>query len=62
MALAFGLSVLKIAGAIIVCGDRISNGMKTEIAKAKEWGIPVYRLLENGAGIMVMEYQEEKTK
>ena len=62
VALAFGLSVLKIAGAIIVCGDRISNGMKTEIAKAKEWGIPVYRLWENGAGIMVMEYQEEKTK
>lgn len=60
--LAFGLSVLKIAKAVVVCGDRNSNGMKAEMEKAKEWDIPVYRLWENGSGVMVMKEREEETE
>ena len=60
VALAFGLSVLKITSAVVVCGDRISNGMEAEIAKAKEWEIPVYRLWENKEGITLIEYREAK--
>ena len=59
VALAFGLSVIRIAKAVVVCGDRISKGMKAEMEKAKEWDIPVYRLWENETGVMVVEYQEE---
>lgn len=44
--LEFGLSVLKICKALIVCGDRISNGMKMEILTAMELKIPIYRLIE----------------
>lgn len=58
LALAFGLSVLRIAKGIVVCGDRISSGMKGEIEKAKEWGIPVYSLLESEAVVMLIRIEE----
>lgn len=58
VALAFGLSVLQIAKAMVVCGDRISNGMKAEISKAKEWGIPVYRLLESDTADRIVKTEE----
>ena len=53
--LQFGLSVLEICKAMVVCGDRISNGMKGEIEKAKKLHIPVYTLIErdNGVGIVL---------
>lgn len=47
--LAFGLSVLKLSKAIVVCGDRISKGMQGEIRLARELNIPVYALV-NPAG------------
>lgn len=36
--------------------------MKAEMEKAKEWDIPVYRLWENGPGVMVMKEREEETE
>lgn len=59
VALAFGLSVLKITRAVVICGNHISNGMKVEIEKAKELGIPVYRLWENETGVVVVKDKEE---
>ena len=38
LALDFGLAVLEQCDVIAVCGDRISNGMRGEIEKAKELG------------------------
>ena len=58
VALAFGLSVLRIAKSMVVCGDRISSGMNGEIEKAKEWGIPVYSLLESEAVVMLIRIEE----
>lgn len=57
-AFAFGLSVLRIAKGMVVCGDKISSGMKGEIEKAKEWGIPVYSLLESEAVVMLVRIEE----
>ena len=62
VAMEFVFSLIKIAKAVIVCGVYNSNSMKAEISKAKEWGIPIYRLLENEEGVMVIEYQEESVK
>lgn len=60
VALAFGLSVLKLCKALVICGDRISNGMKGEIKMAREMGIPVYRLIETGiSGITLVEEKEK---
>lgn len=44
VALDFGLSILKICKALVVCGDIISSGMAGEIRKARTLGIKVYRL------------------
>lgn len=41
----FCFSVLGICKAIVVCGNRISNGMKQEIQRARELEIPIYRLV-----------------
>lgn len=60
VALAFELSVLKIAKAMVVCGKRISSGMNGEIKKAKEWGIPVYSLLEGEMGNLFIRIEERK--
>ena len=43
---------------MVVCGDKISSGMKGEIEKAKEWGIPVYSLLESEAVVMLIRIEE----
>lgn len=60
--LAFGLSVLKLSKAVIVCGSRISSGMRGEIKMAGELHIPAYALLEYAGGIAVVKImQEEKT-
>lgn len=54
IALEFGLSVLKICKAMIVCGGRISDGMRGEIECAEQMGLDVYYLVEDkeGAGII----------
>ncbi len=44
-AISFGLSVLKLCKALVICGEQVSEGMRNEIGKAREWGIPVYRLI-----------------
>lgn len=48
VALDFGLAVLKICKALVICGDIISSGMVGEIRKARELGIKVYRLRITG--------------
>ena len=62
IALEFGLSVLKICKALVICGDVISEGMKGEIKKARELGIPVYQMIETGiAGFTVVEERNDIT-
>lgn len=56
--LAFGLSVLRLSKAIIVCGSRISSGMRGEIEMAGELNIPAYALLEQEGGAMLAEIKE----
>ena len=56
--LAFGLSVLRLSKAFIVCGSRISSGMQGEIKMAGELGIPAYALLEQEGGAMLAEIKE----
>lgn len=61
-ALAFGLDLLKLSKAVIVCGSRISSGMRGEIKMAGELHIPAYALMEHAGGIaMVKIMQEERT-
>lgn len=62
IALEFGLSVLKVCKALIVCGDTISSGMAGEIRKARELGIKVYRLRIEGekAVLTKMEALEDE--
>lgn len=60
--LAFGLSVLRLSKAIIVCGSRISSGMRGEIRLAGELDIPAYALIEYKDRIALAEItQEERT-
>ena len=56
--LAFGLSVLKLSKAIIVCGSRISSGMRGEIRMAGELHIPAYALLEQEGGAVLAEIKK----
>mgnify|MGYP001125006856 FL=1 len=59
--LAFGLSVLRLSKAIIVCGSRISSGMRGEIRLAGELNIPAYALIESVGGFALAKItQEEK--
>lgn len=61
-ALAFGLSILKLSKAVIVCGNRISSGMRGEIKTAGELNIPAYALVESTSGITLAKImQEERT-
>ena len=61
-ALAFGLSILKLSKAVIVCGNRISSGMRGEIKMAGELNIPAYALIEYEGRIALAEItQEERT-
>ena len=60
--LAFGLSILRLSKAIIVCGSRISSGMRGEIRLAGELDIPAYALIEYEGRIALAEItQEERT-
>ena len=59
-ALEFGLSVLKLCKALVICGNVISNGMQGEIRRARELGIPIYRMVETGiSGFILVEEREE---
>ncbi|MCM1375169.1 MAG: hypothetical protein NC305_05150 [Lachnospiraceae bacterium] len=61
-ALAFGLSILKLSKAIVVCGSRISSGMRGEIKMAGELNIPAYALIEHAGGAaMAKIIREERT-
>lgn len=56
--LAFGLDLLKLSSAIIVCGSRISSGMRGEIRMAGELHIPAYALLEQEGDAVLAEIKE----
>ena len=58
-ALAFGLSILKLSKAVIVCGNRISSGMRGEIKMAGELDIPAYALVESTSGITLAKIMQE---
>lgn len=61
-ALAFGLSILRLSKAVIICGSRISSGMRGEIKMAGELNIPAYALIEHADGAaMAKIMQEERT-
>ena len=58
--LAFGISVLKLCRAVIVCGNRISSGMEGEIRTARDCSIPVYSLWERPDGIALVRTEERR--
>lgn len=58
--LQFGLAVLEQSKAVIVCGNRISEGMSGEIKRAKELQIPVYALLIQGNEISLTGFIEKE--
>lgn len=60
VALEFGLSVLEISKAMIVCGNRISRGMAGEIRRAKELQIPVFLLVELGDTVTLVCFEEKE--
>ena len=41
LGLSFGLAYLELCDALVICGNRLSNGMKAEIKRAMERSIPV---------------------
>lgn len=57
--LAFGLSILRLSKAIIVCGSRISSGMRGEIRLAGKLDIPAYALVESTSGITLAKIMQE---
>lgn len=59
VALAFGLDLLRLSKAIIVCGSRISSGMRGEIKMAGELNIPAYALIEYEGRIALAEITQE---
>lgn len=59
VALAFGLDLLRLSKAIIVCGSPISNGMRGEIRMAGELNIPAYALIEYEGRIALAEITQE---
>lgn len=56
----FGLSLLRISKAIIVCGNRISSGMESEIELAKELKIPGFMLLESKKSFCIVEITQKE--
>ncbi len=60
--LAFGISVLKLCRAVIVCGNCISSGMEGEIRTARECSIPVYSLWERPDGFALVREEERRRK
>ena len=57
IALEFGLSILKICKAMVVCGDVISSGMAGEIRRAMALGITVYQLCVAGETASLIEME-----
>lgn len=55
----FGLTLLSWCRGMIVCGSKISSGMKTEIQKALEMQIPVFVLLEEAGQCHLVSFREE---
>lgn len=60
VALEFGLSVLSICKAMVVCGGRISSGMRGEIEHAEKLGIPVFYLIEGESGTGIVRKTKGK--
>ena len=60
--LAFGIFVLKLCRAVIVCGNRISSGMEGEIRTARECSIPVYSPWERPDGFALVREEERRRK
>lgn len=58
--LAFGIAVLKLCKAVIVCGGRISRGMEAEIREAWECSIPIYSLWECPDGTALIRTEERR--
>ncbi|MGL5254542.1 MAG: hypothetical protein ACRC9L_06075 [Brevinema sp.] len=58
LALKFGIDLLRICDALVICGGRISAGMKGEIAMANQLGIKVYHLVEHEDAVGVVEKSE----
>ena len=46
LAIRFGQDLIKLCSKVVVCGNVISSGMKSEIDLAKKLGIPVIQLAE----------------
>lgn len=59
--LQFGLSVLELSKAMVVCGSRISRGMLGEIRRAKELRIPVYALVIQENEISLTGFEEKQS-
>ena len=57
-AIKIGLYLLQMSKAIVVCGDTVTEGMKGEIEKAKEWGIPVYSMVQSQSYFSIIRIDE----
>lgn len=62
IALKFGIDILNISDAIVVCGKVISSGMKAEIEYAREKGIPVIFYDEVADGLVSTLQLEDGTE
>ena len=62
IALKFGIDILNISDAIVVCGKVISSGMKAEIEFAKEKGIPIIYYDEVDDGLVSTLLLEDGTE
>ena len=60
LCLQFGLDVLALCDAMVVCGRRISSGMKGEIERARNIGMPIYALYEDSRGDYLVNFEEVK--
>lgn len=58
LALKFGIEVLELCDALVICSERISEGMKGEIAMAEKLGIKVYYLVEREGTVGIVEKSE----
>jgi hypothetical protein len=58
VAVEFDLSLVKIAKALVVCGNQISSGMKAEITLAKECGTPIHCLIEEPDGWKIKQFAD----
>lgn len=55
--LEFGMKILTLSEAVVVCGNIISKGMQAEITKAEELGIPVFALVAVPKGYALVDYR-----